>query len=69
MSRPVLVRLCVHGTVLVVWLCLSIFCLTTAGGSLARSLPFIAFDSNFAIVYSRGGRDRGPVVRAQGRPG
>jgi hypothetical protein len=50
--RPIVVRLCVHGTVLVVWLCLSIFCLTTAGGSLARSLPFIAFDSNFAIVYS-----------------
>jgi hypothetical protein len=52
MSRPVLVRLCVHGTILTVWLALSIWCLTRPGQTLARSLPFIAFDSNFAIVYS-----------------
>lgn len=52
MSRSVRIRLCIHGTVLVVWLCLSVYCLTRPGRTLASSLPFIAFDSNFAIVYS-----------------
>jgi hypothetical protein len=45
-------RFVIHATVGVVWLALSIFCLTRPGHSLASSLPFIAFDSNFAIVYS-----------------
>jgi hypothetical protein len=52
MSRPVLVRLCVHSLILTIWFGLSVFCLTRPGQTLARSLPFIAFDSNFAIVYS-----------------
>jgi hypothetical protein len=35
-----------------VWTCLSIYCLTPPGSTLANSVPFIAFDSNFAIAYT-----------------
>lgn len=52
MPRSVSVRLAVHSTVFTVWFCLSVYCLLPSGGGLANSVPFIAFDSNFAICYT-----------------
>jgi hypothetical protein len=53
-------RLILHCTVGATWLVLSVVCLTRLGRPLAESLPFIAFDSNFAIVYSAAGRKADP---------
>ena len=52
MSRGLRIRIAVHAGVLLTWTFLSRFCLTPWGSGLANSVPFIAFDSNFAIAYT-----------------
>ena len=52
MSRGLRIRIAVHATVLLVWTLLSIYCLTPYGSQLANSVPFVAFDRNFAIAYT-----------------
>lgn len=41
-----------HCLVLVAFLALGAYCLLPAGRTLAQSLPYVVFVSNFAITYS-----------------
>lgn len=52
MSTGTRARIVAHWLILFTFLALGAWCLVPAGASLANSIPYIAFVSNFAIVYS-----------------
>lgn len=52
MSTAVRIRLVGHWLVAFTFLVLGAVCLLPAGTKLANSIPYLAFVSNFAIVYT-----------------
>jgi hypothetical protein len=52
MPRALAIRATAHAVVALTFLALGAWCLLPSGSGLANSIPYIAFVSNFAIVYT-----------------